>query len=71
MLYLPTAGKMKLTAVYKSMVIQEVIVKYTQILAVVNALKSEGVWLKLSWSQVKFCVSTHGQITLIIVIRWL
>lgn len=62
-----TAGKMKLI-VYKLMVNQEVIVKYTQTLAVVNALKSKGMWLKLMWSQVKFRASTLGQTTLIMVI---
>lgn len=62
---------MRLTAVYKLMVIQEVIVKYTQTLAAVNALKSEAVWLRLMWSQVKFCAPTYGQITLIIFIKWL
>lgn len=64
----PTAGKMKLIAAYKLMVNQEVIVKHTQTLAVVNALKCKGMWLKLMWSQGKFCVSTLGQTTLIMVI---
>lgn len=64
-----------MTAASKLMVIQEISVKYTQTLVVVNALKSKGMWLNLMWSQVKFCVSTDAQktqimqITLIIVIK--